>query len=327
MRTLILTGSEVRSVLTPATAVDAVERAFAAHARGETQMPPKVYLSLEQFGGDFRAMPVQVGEHAGVKWINAHPDNTARYGVPSVIGVFILSDARTAVPLAIMDATGLTAMRTGAGAAVATRHLARAGASSVGIIGCGTQARTVLRCHHEVMTIGEVLLYDRDEAAATALVQTLAGELPCRVATIEEAAAADVVCTLTPSRGAIVARTMVGDGAHINAMGADAPGKQELDTAILADARVFLDDVEQASESGEVNVALAGGELARDDIAGTLGEVVAGLVPGRGDARITVFDSTGLAVQDLVVAELVYAEARICGIGMEIELVEPAHVD
>ena len=329
-KTLILKGSEVRSLLDPRAAIEAVAGALASHARGETQMPSKVYISMPDLDGDFRAMPVRIGERAGVKWINAHPQNPARHGLPSVIGVFILSDAVTARPLAIMDATGLTSARTGAAAAVATRHLARPDAATLGIVGCGAQASTVIESHVEVMQpdeshqsggIREVRLYDASEDAARRLAEKLS-HLPCVVSDLRGAASADIVCTLTPSRVPFIRADMLRPGCHINAMGADAPGKQELEAEVLATARIFLDDAEQATESGEVNVPFRDGRLARDRIAGTLGDVVAGLVPGRAGADLTVFDSTGLAVQDLAVAGLVYERALERGLGLEIDLVD-----
>ena len=149
MGTLILSGSDVNELISPAAVITAVEAAFAAHGRGETRMPPKLYLPLPEYNGDFRAMPVYADGAAGVKWINAHPDNPAKHGLPAVVGIFIYSDPDSAQPLAVMDATGMTAMRTGAAAAVATKYLARAGARTLGIVGCGVQARSLLRCHRE----------------------------------------------------------------------------------------------------------------------------------------------------------------------------------
>jgi ornithine cyclodeaminase/alanine dehydrogenase len=323
MRTLLLTGDDVRALLAPELAVSAVERAFAAHGRGEDIMPPKVYLSLPQYDGDFRGMPVYLDGHAGIKWVNAHPQNRARHGLPAVLAVFVLSDAATGAPLAIMDATSLTAMRTGAAAAVATRYLARPAARTLGIVGCGAQARTVIACMPHTMHVADILLHDRDAAAAERLAAETAA-FGARVVTLPEAAGADVVCTLTPSRQPIVPRSAVRAGAHVNAMGADAPGKQELDAEILAAARVFVDEWEQASESGEINVALRTGRLGRDQIAGSLGDVVAGKIRGRlSDTDITVFDSTGLAVQDLSVAREIYERARAASVGVEFELVRP----
>jgi alanine dehydrogenase len=322
VKTLILKGSEVRTLVEPGAAIAAVEQALAGHARGETQMPSKVYIALPEVNGDFRAMPVRIGPRAGVKWINAHPDNPARHGLPSVIGVFILSDTETAAPLAIMDATGLTSLRTGAVSAVATKALAREDAETIGIIGCGVQARSVIDCHMQVMKPREIRLFDLRGEAAERLAAELP-QLPCRVVDLETAAGSDVVCTLTPSHKPVVTASMVRNGSHINAMGADAPGKQELDPAIVASARIFLDDLEQASESGEVNVPLRSGLLAHEAIAGTLGEVVAGMKPGREKPeQTTLFDSTGLAVQDLAVAGMVYDRALELGVGVSIELVD-----
>jgi ornithine cyclodeaminase/alanine dehydrogenase len=236
------------------------------------------------------------------------------------MGVYIYSDPRTGLPLAIMDATGLTALRTGAAAAVATRHLARKDATVLGVIGCGAQAESLVRAHGIVMSLEEVRLHDRQPGAATRLAACLP-DLACRVCALGEAAAADVVCTLTPSRQPIVEGKLLSPGAHINAMGADAPGKRELDDAVLGLARIFVDDREQASESGEINVPLHAGTLDRGRIAGTLGEVVAGSIAGRVADEITIFDSTGLAIQDLAVARIVYERARARGIGLEVPLI------
>jgi alanine dehydrogenase len=331
MSTLILTHGDVASLVGESDALAAVETAFALHGSGRTRMPPKVYLALPEHDGDFRAMPVFIdrldvgsGPHpaAGIKWINSHPRNPARHALPAVIGVFILSDPETAYPLAIMDATVLTALRTGAAAAVATKHLARPDARSLALIGCGAQARNALLAHASLKKWDTVLLHDSRKAAAEALAHDHT-ELPCRVVDADEASRADVVCTMTPSRGPLVFRRDVRAGAHINALGADAPGKQELDPAILRDARVFLDDLEQASESGEVNVPLHSGALTREGIVGTLGEVIAGSLAGRVAASdITVFDSTGLAVQDLALARVVYERAVARGLGQNVALVD-----
>jgi ornithine cyclodeaminase/alanine dehydrogenase len=280
-------------------------------------MPPKVYLPLERHDGDFRAMPAYSAGAAGVKWVNAHPRNPRKHGLPAVMAVYIYSDPETARPLAVLDATLITAFRTGAAAAVATRHLARKGATSVGLVGCGVQARTALQALREVMKVADVRLADLSPEA----MERLAREEGGTPGTVEAAAGCDVVVTTTPARGPVVRRGWVRPGTHLNAMGADAPGKQELDPRILQDARVFLDDMAQATESGEVNVPLHRGELRREELAGTLGEVVAGRIAGRRGDEITVFDSTGLALQDLAVARLLYEKARANGIGLEVDLV------
>jgi ornithine cyclodeaminase/alanine dehydrogenase len=316
MKTLVLTQSEVRSVLTMERAVEAVEEAFASFARGEAQMPAKVYLDLSKYDGDFRAMPAYAEGSAGVKWVNSHPLNPERHAVPTVQGIYILSDPATASPLAVMDATYLTAARTGAAAGVASKHLARPESKSAGFIGCGVQARTALAALRVIFSDLAVAGHDRDPKVA----QVFAAEVGGRVATAEDASSCDIVCTSTPSREPIVRRAWIRPGTHINALGADGPGKQELQVEILQDARIVIDDLHQAQAGGEVNVALARGELVLADLHATLGEVVTGAKPGRTESdEITVFDSTGLAIQDVAAARIVYDEAKARGLGLEVE--------
>jgi ornithine cyclodeaminase/alanine dehydrogenase len=299
--------------------VAAVEQAFAAYGRGQVQMPAKVYLSLPEHNGDFRAMPASMDGSAGIKWVNSHPDNPAKHGLPAVMAVYILSDPATAAPLAIMDATLLTAMRTGAAGAVASKYLAVAKPRSLGFVGCGVQARVLLEAHR-VIYGGDLELRMADvrgEAAAA-----FAREAGGGVASLEHAAACDIVCASTPSRTPVIARSWVRPGTHINAMGADGPGKQELDPELLLAGKLVIDDHEQAHHSGEINVPLAQGTLKDEDIYGMLGDIVAGSKAGRSGDEITIFDSTGLAIQDAAVARVIYEIAREKGAGAEIGLME-----
>jgi alanine dehydrogenase len=137
---------------------------------------------------------------------------------------------------------------------------------------------------------------------------------------LSEAAGADIVCTATPSRTPFVQARWIRPGAHINAMGADAPGKRELSTETLDRAEVYIDDIHQAAASGEINVPLTDGDFTLDDLAGTLGEVVAGVLPKPSVATTTIFDSTGLAIQDVSLARAIYDAARCQSIGQEIDL-------
>jgi alanine dehydrogenase len=316
LATKVLTQSQVRSLLDMERVVPAVEEAFVAHGRGETQMPVKVYLDLRRYAGDFRAMPAYFDGSAGVKWVNSHPLNPERHGLPAVLGMLILSDPATARPLAVMDATYLTAARTGAAAAVAARRLANPGPRSIGFVGCGVQARTMLAALRVVYDGFEVVAADRSEQAARGFAEEAGG----RAGSVEQAAGCDIVCTATPSRIPVVLRDMVRPGTHINAMGADAPGKQELEAAILLDARVVVDDFEQAGHSGEVNVPLEQGVLEPDGIHATLGAICAGLKEGRTQRdQITVFDSTGLAVQDVAIARVAYELAVERGVGFDVD--------
>lgn len=317
MGTLILGRKQVESLLAMDRVVAAVEAAFAAYGRGDAEMPAKVYLDLPDHGGDFRAMPARMGDRAGVKWVNSHPDNPARHGLPSVMGVYILSDPATAAPLAVMDATAITAYRTGAAGAVASKYLAVGAPRSLGFIGCGVQARVLLAAHQVLWPDLELVMADSRDDAARAFAEEAGG----RAGSAEQASACDIVCASTPSRAPVIDRSWIAGGTHINAMGADAPGKQELDPQILRDARVIIDDAHQAHHSGEVNVPLSSGAITEADIAGNLGDIVAGTLAGRTGDEITVFDSTGLAIQDVAVANLVLELARDAGVGSDIDLV------
>ncbi len=316
--TLILTQRDIRALITMAEVVPAVERAFLAYGQERALMPPKVYIDLPQHSGDFRAMPAYMDGSAGVKWVNSHAKNPSAHGLPSVMGVYILSDPETALPLAIMDATWLTALRTGAAGAVASKYLAVGQPRSLGFVGCGVQARVLLAAHREVFK-GPLTLHmaDANKAAAEAFAAEVGGE----AVSVERAAGCDIVCTSTPSRAPVVERAWVAEGAHINAMGADGPGKQELDPALLLAAKVVIDDHGQAHHSGEINVPLAQGTITDDHIHGTLGAIVAGTKAGRVGNEITVFDSTGLAIQDVAVARAIYDAARAAKAGLAVNLV------
>ena len=323
-RTLVLTHAQVVSLLSMSDAVDAVEGAFIAYAEGRALMPPKVYLSLDAFGGDFRAMPSYLPARsgaralAGVKWVNSHPDNPVKRGLPSVMGIYVLSDPETALPLAIMDATVLTAARTGAAAAVASRVLAKKEPRSMGFVGSGVQARTMLSAHRAVYKQElEIIAADVNPQAAEAFAKEAGG----RVGTVEEAAGCDIVNTSTPGRAPAVRRGWLKPGAHINAMGADAPGKQELDSDVLTSAKVVIDDHYQATHSGEINVPLSAGTYRESQIHASLGDVLTGKRPGRSGDEITIFDSTGLAIQDVALAAVIVAAAREQNVGQWLALV------
>lgn len=298
-------------------AVRAVEDAFAAFGRGEVSMPPKVYLPIEDHDGDFRAMPSRLGGSAGIKWVNVHAQNRKSHHLPTVMAVYVLNDPANAFPLAIMDGTVLTALRTGAAGAVGSKYLGPSEPATISFIGAGVQARTLYGTHRVVYPSFEPLVHDRNEETA----QRLADEIDGRVVSLEEAARADIVCTATPSRAPFVEASWIRPGAHINAMGADAPGKQELFVEVLQRSAVYIDDIHQATGSGEINVPLSKGDFTVEEIAGTLGEVVAGKLPRPPSGTTTVFDSTGLAVQDVALARAIYDAAEEREIGLMIDLI------
>jgi len=314
METLLLNGDDVREHAPLSEVVSAVEASFAAFARGDAQMPAKSYIELPAYNGDFRSMPAYLAtsewDAAGIKWINVHPDNPEKFDLPTVLGTMIYSDPETAFPLAIMDGKELTQLRTGAAAAVATDHLAVADAASLGIVGAGVQSYTQLRAIAQVRDIERVVVADRDEERVADFVATFDDEFDVAGGSIAEAAACDVLSTVTPVESPIVAREVVGSHTHINAIGADAAGKHELADEILLDAKLVIDDYEQTTHSGEINVPWSQGVLDDDDIHGSVGEIVIGEKPGRVDGDgITVFDSTGLAIQDVAAARVAYERA------------------
>lgn len=317
---LVLTGAEVKQLCDMGRLIDEIERVFSLYVRGAAHMPPKVYLNLPEVGGDFRAMPACVDRTVGLKWVNCYPGNVA-LGLPTVMAVFILNDYATGCPVAILDGTVLTRLRTAAASAAATRHLARKDARTLGIIGCGAQAPPHIEALRLVRDFQELRLNDADEQRAVELASLYQGL--ARPASAEQAASSDVVVTLTPARAPVIEADWIRPGTHINAIGADGPGKQELDERLLSDSRVFVDDQGQAAHGGEINVAITAGNFREEDIAGTLGGLVSGTVVGRlSDDCTTIFDSTGLAIQDVATGLLVYREALRTNVGTIIQLGE-----
>lgn len=318
MPTVLLDRNAVKALINMADVISVVEEAFRMCGEGRGKMPGKTYLSLER--GDFRAMPAALPGCAGVKWVNVHPQNRS-LGLPSIMAILIYSDPETGYPLAIMDATEMTAYRTGAAAAIASKYLARPDSHTIGIIGAGFQAHTQILAHAELFNSISMNVFDVSQAAVDKLISSLS-QFSIRSCSIQEAVASDVVCTLTPSRSPIIKREWIMPGSHINAVGADAPGKQELDPSILKEAVVVVDDIKQASGSGEINVPIQKGIYSVGEVYGTLSEVVAETKKGRIDDRaVTVFDSTGIAVEDIAVARLLFEEAQRRGGYPSIDLV------
>ena len=320
---LILTASEIMQVLNMDLALAAVREAFLAHGEGRVNLPPKAQLPVAQ--GSFKAMYGEIflpgGHICGVKWNANFPENP-RHGRLAIRGKLLLNDPDTGRELADMDATYITKYRTGAAGALAVRHLARADATRLGLVGAGGQAHTQVEAILKVRPFRKITVYSRTMPHAVAFRDELVKKhgLEVTVAATEEAAVAgqDILVTTTPSTRPHVRREWVEPGTHINAVGADSPGKQELDPAILKTAQVVVDDLAQTREIGEINVPLRRGEFTVDQVYGTLGEIVAGKKPGRIDPReITVFDATGLAIQDLSLGFALYHLAREQSLGEE----------
>jgi alanine dehydrogenase len=304
-----LTDAAIARLITPKTALQLAEKAFRAWGERRVQMPAKVYLTLPE--GDFRAMPAYIrsggGGIVGVKWISVYPGNIAK-GLPAVNGTLLLSDANNGRLKAVMDANVLTALRTGAAGALATRLLSRPDADRLLLVGAGVQSIYQIHCHLRLRRWASIQVWAPDPEQSRRFIQRLKPALRRQVTpadTLSEAAAqADVICTCTPSRKPLIKSAWVRPGTHINAIGADAPGKQELDIALLKRSRLFVDDWTQASHSGEINVAHSRGTIGPRDVESDLGTVLVRRARFRRKAGdITVFDSTGLAVQDMMMAD------------------------
>jgi len=325
-QTLILNEQTIKKLIDVKRSIRYIEEAFIQHAKGKTQMPAKIYLNLKKYSGDFRAMPAYIEgmDSAIVKWVNVHAGNKAR-GLPTVMGVIIYSDPKTGFPRAIMDGTYATSVRTAAAGAVAAKYCARKDSRIVGLVGCGAQAKTQLTALRTIFKINQVNVWGHKSALVKEFLSEMRikNEKMTGCVTVKECVKnCDIIVTTTPSRCPLVKLAWINPGVHINAIGADAPGKQELDPSILKAARIIIDDWAQASHSGEINVPLRKKLISKRNIYAGIGEIIVGRKLGRRHKNdITVFDSTGLAIQDAAIAKLIYTTARRKGVGKKVYLI------
>ena len=291
----LFTAQHVYDAVPAERAVDAVRDAFVAYARGEWTMPPKVYVTNYP-AGDFRAMPALGAGHALLKWVTSFPGNPQQ-GLPTVSGVVLLSDAENGQLRAVLDAAAVTALRTGAAAVLAAETLGRADASTAAVIGAGVNGQAAARTF---LARGRpVSIWDVNEERARQVAEELGAET---APSLEAALAADLVVTVTPGHEVLLAEGTLRAGQHVSLMGADGPGKAEAADSELGRARLFCDDWEQASHGGEFAHAVEAGLLTRADVT-DFGRVLTDDAGGRQtEGDITLFDSTGLAIQDLAIA-------------------------
>lgn len=284
----------VEAAVPPERAVEVVRNAFVAYARGEWSMPPKVYVPAYP-AGDFRAMPALGAGHALLKWVTSFPGNPD-VGLPTVTGLVLLSDAANGMPEAVLDAGAVTALRTGAAAVLAAETVGRPDAESAAVIGAGVNGRAVARTF--AARGWDALVWDVDPGRAAAA----AGETGTRAAeSPAEARGADLVATVTPGASVVFGEGDLRPGQHVSLMGADGPGKAEIAVEELARVRIFCDDWEQASHNGDLVHGVEAATVSRSDVT-ELGAVLTGAAAGRRSSHeITVFDSTGLAIQDLAI--------------------------
>ena len=295
----VISGEAVFAAIGPRTAIERTREAFERFGRGEWEMPAKVYLDSPPHG-DFRAMPARGAGLALLKWVTSFPGNSAR-GLPVVRGEVLLSDAQTGEELAVIECSSVTSLRTGAAAAVSAQLLGAEDAKSVGIIGSGVNGAWSARCLRAAGYGPGVCSDVRPEVAGA-----LAAELGWRSGDRAEAAVQDVVVTVTPGDEPVILASDLRPGQHIAVLGADAHGKQEVELEAIERCRLFCDEWEQASAGGELANGVDAGLIEREDVV-QLGDVITGGGEGRREAEeITLFDSTGLAIQDLAICQAVY---------------------
>ena len=324
MKLRVLSADDITRLLPMRDCIEVMERALAAFARGEVVQPVRLMTRTADESGVLALMPAHVGGIGfGFKAVTVFHDNDAR-GLPSHQGVITLLDAETGTPVALMDGTRITAIRTAAVSAVATRHLARTDASVATIIGTGVQARAHAEALACVRELSEIRIVGRRPNAARQLAAELADRLPARA--FDDAAAAldgaDIVATVTASPAPVFAPEAIAPGTHINAVGAYTATTREVPSETVAAARVFVDDRTAAlSEAGDLLLAIADGAIDESHVVGTLGEVLIGQVQGRTDAQqITIFESLGLGLEDIAAASHVCGRALEDGIGTDVDI-------
>ena len=323
--TLLLTGQDVRSVLSLDECIMAVEGAFRLYGEGKTSLPGILGIHAREGGFHIKAGLLQLGRNYFAAKVNANfPGNGTRLGLPTIQGVIVLSDAENGRPLAVMDSMEITSLRTGAATAVAVKHLARKNSRVATICGCGNQGRIQLRALVNVLRLEKAYAYDMLGERASRFANELSAALRIEITAVTDLSHAvrqsDVCITCTPSRRYFLQRQDVRPGTFIAAIGADNPEKQELEPALMADSKIVVDMLEQCATMGDLHHALQAGLVTIADVYAELGEIVAGKKLGRESVdEIIVFDSTGMALQDVAAAASVYEKAmrERCGITLD----------
>ena len=320
--TLLLGRAEVAALLTPDECREAVRRALILHATGHAAPPAVMSVHAEGGGFHVKAALVDLGRPYFAAKINANfPDNPVRRGLPTIQGVVVLCDGNDGSPLALLDSMEITSLRTAATTAAAVQALASAEACVLTLVGCGAQGAAHLRALVRVLRLERVWVHDLDPARARRFAQEMTGELGLAVEATAELADAtrrsQVCVTCTPSRTPILSRGDVAPGTLVAAVGADNPAKQEIAPDLLAASVVVVDSLEQCATIGDLHHALAAGVMKREDVRAELGEVLAGIRPGRrAPDEVVVFDSSGVALGDVAAAAAAYEKALRTGAGL-----------
>ncbi len=316
--TLLLSRNDVARLLTMKDAIAAVEEAFCQLARGNVVMPQRTAIRVAAHGGTHLGMPAYIGgemDALALKVVTVYPQNPAQHHLPTTIGLLVLSDPHTGAPLAVMDASYMTAMRTGAVSGVATKYLARPEAKRVGIFGAGVQAQTQLSAIACVRALEGAWVYDSDAARAKAYAEQMTKTVGLPVVPVstprEAVEGMDIIVTASSANSPIFDGAWLEPGQHINGVGSHAPHTRELDSATIARCKVYVDSPDACMvEAGDLLIPIKEGVIGRDHIRAGLGQVIAGMAPGREQPdEITLFKSVGLALQDVSTAHAVYRMA------------------
>lgn len=319
--TLLLKRQEIAALLGIDECIAAVERVFKLQGEGKTPPPGVLGVHAREGGFHIKAGWLDLTRPFFVAKVNANfPQNVKRHALPLIQGLIILCDAENGYPLALMDSTEITIQRTGAATAVAAKYLARPESKIATICGCGNQGRISLRALTRIFSLERVFAYDSDAAQAERFARELTPELRLKIEAVGDAGGAvkrsDICVTCTPSKQFFLRPEDVAPGTFIAAVGADSPDKQELDPSLLGGNKIVVDILEQCATIGELHHALDAGVLTQADVHAELCEVVAGHKAGRESAEeVIIFDSTGMALQDVVSAAVVYEKAVSTGSG------------
>lgn len=324
--TLILSQRDVAALLSIEECTDSVEHVFRLYGEGKTKIPGVLGVPAHEGGFHIKAGVLQLDRPYFVAKINANfPQNPKRLGLPTIQGVVVLSDAENGYPLAVMDSTEITAQRTAAATAVAAKYLARPESKTLTICGCGIQGRVSLRALRRLFPLEKVFAYDVDSTRSEKFADDLSAELGIAIKALDQLGdkvlQSDICVTCTPSKQFFLKPEHIAPGTFVAAVGADNEEKQELDPTLLGRSKVVVDLVDQCATIGELHHALEQKVMTKDQVYAELGEVVAAAKPGRTSSdEVIVFDSTGMALQDVVTAALVYEKAKQQGAGTTIEL-------
>ena len=333
-KTLILSRTDMMGLVTPAEYVDCVEMAFRRHGEGRCYLEPKGHIVLDKYPGEWEVMPsyieapvAGVDEAAACKWVSIRENNRAKFDLPTVFSILVYTHPETGFPLAIVDGSYHTMMRTGASAAASLRWMARKNSKILALVGAGDVGIGALRTCATVFDWDEVRVWSRGQQTLDKFMASEEGrhpDLTIKPSTnIDDVVpGADVVVTMTTGGNIVVRDEHVSDGMHIAALGSDLAGNQELEGAIAKRARIFVDDIRQCRSDGEINMPLTNGDITEADVAGEIGEIITGKKQGRtSDSDITLFDSTGIAIQDSATVPLEYQRAVEAGVGVEKKMI------